>query len=329
MDWLIEPLKLELKYTWKISRNSSDFKQNFVVVCTDGKLDGLGEIAPNIRYGETSEKILSSFEKVKVFLKIASHLSHSEFEHKLALLQIPNSLKFGIESAYVMYLSRKANKSIAEFLNIPVKKSISTCYTLPIMPLNELKEFYEEYDLGRFSFLKVKVNAANALENISRISEFTNQTLMIDGNEAWVNPDEVVSFTKAIEKFNIEFIEQPIPSNEIEAYKYLKSKSALPVMADESAIDYPNFDELALQFHGINMKLMKAGSYINGLRIIEESKKRNLKTMVGCMVESTLGISSAFYLAALTDYADLDGCLIVANENFKLLKETNGGFELN
>jgi L-alanine-DL-glutamate epimerase-like enolase superfamily enzyme len=100
-------------------------------------------------------------------------------------------------------------------------------------------------------------------------------------------------------------------------------------MADESAIDYPNFDELALQFHGINMKLMKAGSYINGLRIIEESKKRNLKTMVGCMVESTLGISSAFYLAALTDYADLDGCLIVANENFKLLKETNGGFELN
>ncbi len=322
MDWLIEPLKLELKYTWKISRNSSDFKQNFVVVCTDGKLDGLGEIAPNIRYGETSEKILSSFEKVKVFLKIASNLSHTEFEHKLSLLQIPNSLKFGIESAYVMYLARKANKSIPEFLNIKQNDKIHTCYTLPIMPLNELKEFYEEYELERFSFLKVKVNAENALENVSKISEFTKQTLMIDGNEAWTNPDEVI-------KFEIEFIEQPLPSSEIDAYKYLKSKSALPVMADESAIDYPNFDELAMQFHGINMKLMKAGSYINGLRIIEESKKRNLKTMVGCMVESTLGISSAFYIAALTDYADLDGCLIVANENFNLLKEKKGQFELN
>ena len=91
MDWLIEPLKLELKYTWKISRNSSDFKQNFVIVCTDGKYEGLGEIAPNIRYGESSEKILSSFDEIKDFLKTVSHIPHQEFELKLRLLEIPNS----------------------------------------------------------------------------------------------------------------------------------------------------------------------------------------------------------------------------------------------
>ncbi len=329
MDWLIEPLKLELKYTWKISRNSSDFKQNFVIVCTDGKYEGLGEIAPNIRYGESSEKILHAFQSIKDFLKTVSHIPHQEFELKLRLLEIPNSLKFGIESAYVMYLSRQSKKSIPEFLGLPIKKQISTCYTLPIMPIAELKVFYEEYELERFQYLKVKVNAENALENILKIREFSKQALMIDGNEAWQNPDEVIEFSKAIENLNIEFIEQPIASSNSDAYKYLKPRINLPLMADESAIDYPDFDELETQFHGINIKLMKAGSFYNGIRLIKEGKKRNMKTMIGCMVESTLGISSAFYLAAITDYADLDGCLIVANENFNYLKETKGNFELN
>ncbi len=329
MDWLIEPLKLELKYTWKISRNSSEFKQNFVVVCTDGKYEGLGEIAPNIRYGENSEKILSSFEKVKIFLKSASQLEHSEFEHKLKALDIPNSLKFGIESAYVMYLSRKSKKSISDFLQLPNKRQIGTCYTLPIMPPHELKVFFEEYDLERFPFLKVKVNAEHALENIRTIRAFTQQKIMIDGNEAWANPDDVLSFADSIKDLNIEFLEQPLPAENIDAYVYLKTKIQVPLMADESAIDYPDFDSLEKQFHGINVKLMKAGSFINGIRLINEAKRRNLKTMVGCMIESTLGISSAFYLAAITDYADLDGCLIVSNENFNYLTEHKGVFELN
>ena len=329
MDWLIEPLKLELKYTWKISRNSSDFKQNFVVVCTDGKYEGLGEIAPNIRYGENTEKILSAFEKIKIFLKSASHLSHTEFEHKLSALAVPNSLKFGIESAYVMYLSRKSKKNISDFLQLPKKNQIGTCYTLPIMPPDELKVFFEEYDLERFPYLKVKVNAENALENIRKIREFTQQKIMIDGNEAWDNPDEVLSFTQAIQELNIEFLEQPIAAEFTDAYQYLKSKIQLPLMADESAIDYPDFELLEKQFHGINVKLMKAGSFLNGIRLIKEAQQRNMKTMIGCMVESTLGISSAFYLAAITDYADLDGCLIVANENFNYLSENKGVFELN
>ena len=96
------------------------------------------------------------------------------------------------------------------------------------------------------------------------------------------------------------------------------------IMADESVLDQPDMDVLQKQFGGINMKLMKAGGYINGLRIISEAKRRNLKTMIGCMVETSLGINSAWSLAAETDYADLDGYLVVSNEPFGLLKEEEG-----
>ena len=109
----------------------------------------------------------------------------------------------------------------------------------------------------------------------------------------------------------------------------MKQAAIFPVFADESVLNKPNFDALVEQFHGVNMKLMKAGSFVNGIRIIKEAKKRNLQTMVGCMVESTLGIQGAFYVAAITDYADLDGCLIVANEPYHLLEENEGMFELN
>ena len=95
-------------------------------------------------------------------------------------------------------------------------------------------------------------------------------------------------------------------------------------MADESITNEENFYILAQQFHGINMKLMKAGGYINGLNILNEARKYGLKTMIGCMIETTLGISSAMNICYNINYIDLDGSFIIKNEPFKLVTEENG-----
>jgi L-alanine-DL-glutamate epimerase-like enolase superfamily enzyme len=99
-------------------------------------------------------------------------------------------------------------------------------------------------------------------------------------------------------------------------------------MADESFCSDVDFRELKQQFDAVNMKLMKAGGFLNGLRLIHEAKKNGFKTMVGCMVETTLGMSGAFALAGLTNFADLDGYLLIENEPFKLLNENNGQISL-
>jgi L-alanine-DL-glutamate epimerase-like enolase superfamily enzyme len=328
MEWELIPVKLALKYTWKISRNSSVFKQNFIVQCKHNGMVGMGEVAPNIRYQETPESIVAAFQDFKLTCSVISIENWDDFERNLFQSQLPNALQFGIEAAYVNLLAQTKKQSIPAVLGIPTKKQIGSCYTLPMMETLELAAFYEQHQLGRFPYIKVKVNAAKATEIIEAVASFCKQPILIDGNEAWENAADVIAFLKTVEKHQITFIEQPLPAHFIDEYKILKRFSPVPVFADESVLNKPDFDLLVEQFHGINMKLMKAGSYVNGIRIINEAKQRNLQTMVGCMVETTLGIQGAFYLAALTDYADLDGCLIVADEPYHLLKESNGLFEL-
>ena len=107
-------------------------------------------------------------------------------------------------------------------------------------------------------------------------------------------------------------------------YVYLKQKSPYDIYADESVLDKPDFESLAQQFHGVNMKLMKAGGYLNGKRILEEAANSGLKTMIGCMVETSLGIWSALQLGSLAQTADLDGFLIVKSEPFNMVREEKG-----
>ncbi|MDP1727747.1 MAG: enolase C-terminal domain-like protein [Bacteroidota bacterium] len=325
MEWSIKKIQLELKYTWKISRNESSFKENFIVEACEGKFIGIGEVAPNIRYNETPENVLENFYK---FLNSESLAVKSldDLTNLLGKIKLPNALRFGIESAYIHMLCKKENKSIFELLETPNPSIVASCYTLPIMDIAEIETFFNSHQLGRFGHIKIKVSEEGAIEHLNALNKICSVPIMIDANEAWKDVDLLINFLQRLKHLHIAFIEQPLPASMKEEYLYLKKHCPFPLMADESVLDQPDFDLLQQQFNGINMKLMKAGGYLNGLRILNEARKRKMETMVGCMVETTLGISSAWNLCANTNYADLDGCLIVANEPYNLLKEENGYF---
>jgi len=325
MQWTIKKIQLDLKYTWKISRNASNFKENFIVTCSNNKQVGIGEVAPNIRYQETPEGIFSSFQSIERELRDCP-LEPMQFEIWLKKLAIPKALKFGIESAFVHWHCKSTNIALHDFLGIQKPDKVATCYTLPIMDASDIPAFYQNHQLHRFKHLKVKVNDVEALEMIKVLNRLGDHPIMIDANEAWKDVDALIQFIATLKQYPIVFVEQPLPSDYVDEYIYLKQHSVLPIMGDESVLDNPNFDMLEKQFHGINMKLMKAGGYLNGIRILKEAKARNLTTMIGCMVETTLGIKSAWNLGSLVDYADLDGCLIVENEPFHLIKEEDGYF---
>jgi len=127
-----------------------------------------------------------------------------------------------------------------------------------------------------------------------------------------------------LKKMKIEFIEQPMPATMTDESAYLKKYSPFPLFADESVTDEAEFGHLKKMFDGINVKLMKAGGYLNALRLLKEAKANGMKTMIGCMVETTLAISSGLHLCSLADYADLDSFLVVKNEPFNLVKEEKG-----
>lgn len=319
----LDDLPLKLKYTWKISRNSSDHKHNFIVRIKTGSNTFLGEVAPNIRYQETPELIRSQFESIRDNLnKIKTEESLQAFLNEISLC---NSLRFGIESSFIHYFAFTAGKSITQYLQIdPPPRELASSYTIPILPPENIGSFIKEHGLLRFDSLKLKVGKEGMLEMIKAIDTAYKGKIRIDANEAWEDPDSFLSLLTELKKYNIEFIEQPFPSDHAAAYLYLKNKCPYPVIADESITSNPDIRLISKHFDGINMKLMKAGGYRNGIKILQEARQNGLKTMVGCMVETTVGIFSAFNLCNEVNYIDLDGFFLVENEPFKQVSEDKG-----
>ena len=318
LNWTLEEKSLILKYNWKISRNESTSKKNFFIKVSDGENTGQGEAAPNIRFGETPETIQEAF---KIFRE--ENPQTPEGVQK-SCMGLPNALSFAVESAYIHYLSTKANLSVSQFLNLPSPVPIATSYTLPIMETGEIAAFIKKYNLARFKSLKLKVNAENAVELTREVAKSSTQAIRIDANEAFKNPDRVLQMLELVKDINIAFIEQPFPATLVDEAIYLKKNSPIEIFADESITNNPNWVQIEACFHGINMKLMKAGGYYQGIKILQEAKKRNLKTMIGCMVETSLGISSALNISRLSDFFDLDGCFIIEQDPFQLIEEKTG-----
>ncbi len=328
LHWSINQIKLELKYSWKIARNTSEYKINSIITCSEGQFIGKGEAAPNIRYNETPEILLNSFEK---FLSSGANEIKNVNDLSILLnkINVPNALRFGIEQAYIHFICSKRNESIYNFLKIEKPSKTKTCYTLPIMEPADIITFFNNNNLNRFAYLKIKISVNGALEEVKTLTSIYKKPILIDANEAWKDPDALINFIDSLKGLNIAMIEQPMHSSMVNEYKYVKPRASLPLMADESFCSHVDFTELKLQFDAVNMKLMKAGGFLNGLRLIYEAKKHGFKTMVGCMVETTLGMSGAYAFSGLCYLSDLDGYMLVKNEPFNLLSEKNGEVTLN
>ncbi len=328
MSFFLREIHLELNVDWAISRNTSKSKQNFIVEYQNGRLNGLSEIAFNVRYDESRERILEEFED----FKNDAPKELNSLESIVSFLQgkpYSPSLKFGIESAYVHYLANLSNRSVQNILGERTISSIKTSYSIPIMDSKGIKEFILKNQLQRFSVLKVKINRDTATEMLTEVLAHSEVPIRIDGNECFHNADDVLSFLFSIKDQSqsfqrIEFLEQPLPASMHEEMNKLFPNSPVMLMADESVTSGEITSYYLSKFHGVNIKLMKAGGYHNALKQAKVAKTLGLKTMLGCMIETSLGISSALNIAAQFDFFDLDGFLYLKKDPYNLVNEEQG-----
>ena len=322
--WTIKEIVLPLKFTWNISRNSSDTKRNFIVEVKNGSISAQGEVAFNVRYGESRELILEKFEEFK-------NNAPNDFngvESLVAYLEstdLPQSLKFGIESSFVHYVSILSGKTVSQLMGVNTVSSVKTSFSIPIMDTGKLAQFIEENKLHRFSVLKVKVNKENALDFCSEVLKLTKVPLRVDANESFESARQTLKFLEEFpDRKRIEFLEQPLAASMHEEALELKKYVDVLLMADESVTKEEVNDYHAERFHGVNIKMMKAGGYLKAIKQLRQAKVLGLKTMLGCMVETSLGISSALNISGGVDFYDLDGSLLIKEDPFKLISEENG-----
>jgi L-alanine-DL-glutamate epimerase-like enolase superfamily enzyme len=247
------------------------------------------------------------FDEIDASMRYVESLSAGDF-----------SAKGAINLALLDAAAKKAAGPLHEFLGLEFAEgkhvtSISIGIDAPGLIRQKTQEA-ESYPI-----LKLKVGSANDAENLAALRDAApHKTVRVDANEAWTTKEEAL---KRLEELaldpHIEFVEQPMPATSTAAdLSWLKERSPLPLVGDESYLSAADLALCAECFHGVNVKLCKTGGISRALEALQAARRAGLKTMIGCMVESSILTSAGAHLASMADWLDLDGMLLITNDPF-------------
>jgi len=308
--------RLDLLHTFRISRSADDSRETVLVSIRDGDRLGLGEAAPMARYGQTASDAGEALAAIEVLLPDrSSALTLDGMPEILAPVRAAlggrKAALAAVDIALHDMMGRESGRPLHEMLGLDPASAPVTSYTIGIDSPDVIARKIEE--AASFPVLKVKMGLDNDYEIMERIRGLTDKPVRIDANEGWTK-EEALEKIRWLESKNVQFIEQPLPVSELEGTRWLAERVSLPLFADESLQDAGDIPGLEGAFAGINIKLMKCGGIAEALGLIRAARERGLSIMLGCTIESSIGITAAAQISPLADYADLDGNILIAND---------------
>jgi L-alanine-DL-glutamate epimerase-like enolase superfamily enzyme len=318
---------LQLKHTFRISRSARDIAPVIILQLDHDGITAYGEASPTKRYGESLETIDAFFRS----LDLSRFESPMQLEEILSYVDLAatgnTSAKCAVDLALHDWVGKKLGVPLYQLWGLNPAKTAQCSFTIAI----DTKEIVEQKvrEAEEFPILKVKVGLDNDQEMIETIRNVTDKVLYVDANEGWKDKHLALERIKWLKDQNVEFVEQPMPAEQFEDLKWLRDKSDLPLIADESVLRLSEVPKLAEAFDGINIKLMKCTGVREAIRMINTARALNMKVMMGCMIETAVGISAGAHLAPLLDYADLDGNVLISNDPFDGVRNINGKLTLN
>ena len=319
--------RIFLKHPFGISRSTNNWYDIVLVFLKDGDIIGRGEAAPSLRYNESTERILYILNKGVSLPETNSKNIDNILNFVYPQISGIKSLQAAFSMAAWDWWSQKKNKPLYSLLDCKNINLPKTSFTIAIGTLKEIEKKVEE--AKRYHILKVKLGTPyNDKEIIKEIRKFTDKKIRVDANEGW-DFDTSVEMCNWLSYQNVEFVEQPFPAKDLEKSKKLTEISPLDIYADENSRFTSDIRKIKDSFNGINIKLMKCGSIEESIKMINEARKYKLKIMLGCMVETSVGITAAAHLASMVDKVDLDGNLLIDNDPYKGVKVVNGKLFLN
>ena len=311
MELILRAYNLKLKHTFTISRESIDFQPSLIVELKSDGFSGFGEATSNPYYKTTVPVMMKDLEKIRSIIEGTTNETPEEFWSKIHPYLKENMFALcALDMAYNDLYARKKGKKLYELWNYTIAKNPLTDYTIGIASIEKMVAKMKELP---WPIYKIKLGTKEDIAIVTELRKHTNAIFRIDANCGWT-PEQTLKNAIELKKLGVEFIEQPLPKDNWEGAKEVFEKSALPIIADESCQIEEDIQKCFNHFHGVNIKLMKCGGITPALRMIENAKKLHLKTMLGCMTESSVGISAISHLAPLVDFIDIDGALLLKND---------------
>ncbi|MDX5479963.1 MAG: dipeptide epimerase [Cyclobacteriaceae bacterium] len=302
---------LPLKHTFTIAHQSRDVQDTIIVKLEDGNFFGLGETTTNPFYGMTAENIGNRLEAAKELVEKGEWKNPEElWEMGSAIFADNPFAQCALDMAAWDIFTKKKGMKLYEYLGLDPKNIPLTNFTIGIDTIEKMVAKMKEVD---WPLYKIKLGTDHDLDIIRELRKHTNSRFRIDANCAWT-AEQAIRNSEELAKLNVEFMEQPLGKDDLEGMKEVYQYTKLPVIADESCIVESDVKKCHGLFHGINVKLVKAGGITPGLRMIHEAKSLGMKTMVGCMTESSVGITAIAHIAPLLDYVDMDGAMLLSKD---------------
>jgi L-Ala-D/L-Glu epimerase len=309
----VTPLELPLVHTFTIARSSESVARTVLVRLRWGEIEALGESSPSARYHESVESVIAGLrDRV---------LGDDPYAIDVLLGGLPPAQRCGLDVALHDCIAKDVDRPLWRLLGLDPARTPLTSFTIGIAPIDEMVAKVRE--VGTHPVIKVKLGAGSEIDTIAAIRHVYGGTIRVDANEAWT-PESAVAILTELERYAIEFCEQPIPAGTPERLRWIRERTSIPIVTDEDSKDADDLLALAGCVDGINVKLVKCGGIRAALAMIHTARALGLKIMLGCMVESAILSTAAAHLSPLVDWADLDGPFLVARDPFDGLTYAGG-----
>jgi L-alanine-DL-glutamate epimerase-like enolase superfamily enzyme len=312
-----EILPLRTKHPFIIARGgSADYPTVLVRLIDDDGVEGWGEAAPSAYYAETPDTVVAALKKYAPVLADINAFAIEDVEAELLKTMRGNpSTRAAISTALHDLAGKRLGVPVWKMWGLDPAKSPRTSFTIGITSDDELRKRIA--DAKQYPILKIKLGTDRDEQVIRIVRDAApDKILRVDANTGWT-PKRALKMIPILAKAGVEFVEQPLPADDLRGLKFVRDRSELPIVADESCLVASDVPRLAGVVDGVNLKLAKCASLLEARKIIHVARAHQLRVMCGCMVESSLAITAAAQFAPLLDDADLDGAALLSNDPFR------------
>jgi L-Ala-D/L-Glu epimerase len=323
-----QPYSLIFKHPFGVSGNTRTQTPTVFVRLEENGEYGYGEACLPPYLGETIEGTITFLELAKKHL-VKFETTHSPQKILSVINQLAqgnNAAKAAIDIALNDLVSKKAGQSFASWKDLTIKHAMPTSFTIGIDSEEKLIQKIKEAE--DYQILKIKAGTGNDKALISFIRQHTSKPMYVDVNQGWTNKYEALEMANWLHDKNVIVLEQPMPKDMQEEMAWLTKQCPILTVADESVKRLSDLQTMHGAFGGINLKLMKCTGLNEALEMIAFCKQNGLKILLGCMAESSCGISAMAQLMAYADFIDLDSPQLYTNDPFTGLTYEKGNLML-
>ncbi|HKW40934.1 MAG TPA: dipeptide epimerase [Gemmatimonadales bacterium] len=309
-----EIITLKTKHPFVIARGGDDDRRVVWVRLIDADgVEGWGEADPSRYYGETADTVLAVLRRLEPLLP-EDPFDLDSAEAKFAAAVPKNgAARAALSAALHDLVGKRLGQPVWRLWGLDPARAPRSSFTIGLDTPEKIRQ--KVLEASSYPILKIKLGTDQDESILRTVRDATDKPLRVDANAGW-SRERALEMLPVLKAYGVEFLEQPLPPDDLEGIAAVRRRGVLPVVVDESCIVAADIPRLAGAVDGVNIKLAKCGSLREALRMIATARAHGMLVMVGCMIESSLGITAAAHFTPLVDAADLDGAALTANDPF-------------